>query len=361
MRFGMTALLLCWGCVGDEARLSAGGTGGAMSCPDGQSACAGACVSTDSDRDHCGGCGQACDAAELCSLGQCGSECQGATLQCGDECVDTSNDVDHCGDCDVVCAHPAYGQGVCSGGTCGIACDDDALVEDSGASCLGCAAATVMDAGPLAYWRLGEALGPSAIDASGNGLHGSYLSVGLAAPGVASDGDSAAVFGSPADSRVVRAPFDAFPADAITVEMWLRSSDATTNGTMLSYASAASANDFLIYNYKDLRIDRGPAIVNTGLALNDGQWHHLVVSWEGAGGALTIYVDGVVAFSEVFAVGEALTPGGALVLGQEQDCVDGCFEADQRFIGELDEVIVFDRVLDPAEVALHGRTVTCTP
>ena len=34
------------------------------------------------------------------------------------------------------------------------------------------------------------------------------------------------------------------------------------------------------------------AIACTGLVLNDGRWHHLCVTWQGAGGEWSLYING---------------------------------------------------------------------
>lgn len=49
----------------------------------------------------------------------------------------------------------------------------------------------------------------------------------------------------------------------------------------------------------------------------------------------------------------SIVPGGALVLGQDQDAVGGGFEPEQAFVGRLDEVSVYARVLSAQEVRDH--------
>ena len=59
-------------------------------CPKGQSACGNGCFNLDNDPGNCGGCGKACNAGEVCSLGVCAQVCAGGTSQCGAKCADTS-------------------------------------------------------------------------------------------------------------------------------------------------------------------------------------------------------------------------------------------------------------------------------
>ena len=50
---------------------------------------------------------------------------------------------------------------------------------------------------------------------------------------------------------------------------------------------------------------------------------------------------------------------GAVVLGQEQDGVASGYSPSQAYLGVLDEVIIYDRALDAAEILHHYRTLSC--
>jgi CUB/sushi domain-containing protein len=96
--------------------------------------------------------------------------------------------------------------------------------------------------------------------------------------------------------------------------------------------------------------------------LNDGLWHHLAVTWTSSGGAVRVYKDGALAFSGTLRSGTTLTSGGALVLGQDQDSVNGGFETAQAFPGQLDELALYPTALSAARVQAHrsaGLGTTC--
>lgn len=96
------------GCDEQDAGPDMGG-----SCDDGLQRCDdGECHDTETDPDHCGACGLACEAGRVCTDGACG--CEEGQTDCGDDgCRDTSSDRDHCGACGAAC-----GAGeVCSSGT----------------------------------------------------------------------------------------------------------------------------------------------------------------------------------------------------------------------------------------------------
>lgn len=82
-------------------------------CDLGELACGGGCVRADRDPAHCGACGSACAAGELCVAGACGASCPAPLASCSALCVDTESDPDHCGGCGVRCD-----TGLCIEGAC---------------------------------------------------------------------------------------------------------------------------------------------------------------------------------------------------------------------------------------------------
>lgn len=81
-------------------------------CSDSQALCDGQCVSTSSDRRHCGGCNQACPPRSGCFAGACVTCSETETL-CFDRCVSLADDPVNCGKCGARCDN-----GTCVGGAC---------------------------------------------------------------------------------------------------------------------------------------------------------------------------------------------------------------------------------------------------
>lgn len=92
----------------------AAGSGDAPVCPPYQAMCDGDCIPTSVDPNNCGGCGKVCEGEEVCSAGQCSSECLPGLSACESSCVDLDNDSAHCGECGAACED---GQG-CANGNC---------------------------------------------------------------------------------------------------------------------------------------------------------------------------------------------------------------------------------------------------
>ncbi|WP_437600519.1 MXAN_6577-like cysteine-rich protein [Sorangium sp. So ce590] len=106
-------------------------------CTDRQSQCGGLCVDIQTSDEHCGGCGNACEAEHRCAEGRCVEDddlgegggtdgCSEGWAECGGRCVDLEADPRNCGDCEVRCA----AEQVCEDGACACAAG---LTECAGA------------------------------------------------------------------------------------------------------------------------------------------------------------------------------------------------------------------------------------
>jgi hypothetical protein len=95
-------------------------------CAADRTCCGGGCANLRRDREHCGACGTACAAGELCLAGDCVS-CPPGNEICGDVCCpsfrsccdgtcvdDVQSNREHCGACGAACD----ADEVCDGGSC---------------------------------------------------------------------------------------------------------------------------------------------------------------------------------------------------------------------------------------------------
>jgi len=158
------------------------------------------------------------------------------------------------------------------------------------------------------------------------------------------------------DDYVIKNPVNNFPTTEITAEFWMKSSDTTKNGTPVSYAVSSNDNEFSIYNYKNFSPHIKGVAITTGVSANDGAWHHIAVTWRSFDGQIKLYKDGAVAFSNNIQAGQVMAQGGALVLGQEQDSVGDSFDVTQAFLGLIDEVRIYNRVLTASEIQDHRNS-----
>ena len=137
---------------------------------------------------------------------------------------------------------------------------------------------------------------------------------------------------------------------ALTIAFWMRTNDANP-GTVISYATKVGYivqdNALTLQDYAGFNLFVNNKTVFTSLNVNDGQWHHVAVTWESAGGTWHSYKDGVKIKSsvEAFQKGEVITGGGVLILGQEQDELGGGFNTEENFMGDISQMNIFDHVL----------------
>jgi hypothetical protein len=119
---------------------------GACVCPldEGALECGGVCVDPLTDVFNCGTCGNACAEGEVCNAeGECDLRCSGDLVRCGsppDEyCADLLSDPDNCSGCGLACEAPAHAFAVCDGGSCTFQCEagwvDVVTTDDDGCEC----------------------------------------------------------------------------------------------------------------------------------------------------------------------------------------------------------------------------------
>jgi hypothetical protein len=210
--------------------------------------------------------------------------------------------------------------------------------------------AIVLADAPVAYYRLEEVAGTSALDSSGNGHTGTYTSgpllaqAGLPQLGLAVSFDGI-------DDHVVTART---VATDFTLELWLLTTATSPVGTQ-AYQGAGllwadvggSANDFVLAALNDRAAfftgNPDTTVIGT-TPLNDGRWHH-VVATRTMGGAKQLYVDAVLE-----ATGST---NGSPLVAQAQIMVGGNTLDSRYFKGLIDEVAYYNAVLSPAQIQAH--------
>eukprot|EP01023_Acetabularia_acetabulum_P041229 TRINITY_DN400_c4_g1_i3.p1 TRINITY_DN400_c4_g1~~TRINITY_DN400_c4_g1_i3.p1 ORF type:complete len:1004 (+),score=177.52 TRINITY_DN400_c4_g1_i3:132-3143(+) len=187
------------------------------------------------------------------------------------------------------------------------------------------------------------------------------------------------------DDIAVKKDFKNFPTDQFTFEAWISTSDECHKGTIMSYAlnsteiapqkRSADFNHFVIFNpnnllachdyqYMDLEPDQPQSChytynnsITADFVEASGQWHHLAVTWDGKkNGNMKIYQDGMLVAEAVKQNTRPLLPGGAFMLGADQDCFGGCTDFQQGFYGLMDEVRIWSKVRNQDEIIRTMRT-----
>lgn len=206
---------------------------------------------------------------------------------------------------------------------------------------------------PRGYWRFGEASGTVANDETANNLDGSY--VGSPTLGVtgAVVGDTAVTLSGSA--QYVSIPDDNLldPGDTLSVECWIKraSSDAT-----LHFIVDKGDNGYLVYIDTDNKIKLGKkqvvgVIVSSTSTITDTNWHHIVVTKNGA--TSRVYIDG----ADVSSAGTNQTIA-ATALPLNWGRYSGTSSLGTDWAGSLDEAAIYGSALSLARVQVHYNAST---
>ena len=229
---------------------------------------------------------------------------------------------------------------------------------------------------PVAWWRFEEsakAVGGRARDHAGDRCPGEYRGTVASVPGLPGTGPGARAAHFNGKDTYVHVPLtDALRLDVLTVEFWFRSTQAFDArfwpGSAVFISTATSgpgSGDWLITAASQRRVDEGRLLAETGPRgktkdlylesregepLNDGFWHHVVLTRSEEGKAC-LYVDGalhasgndgrgrIVAERALNIGGESIHPGG------------------KYLEGEMDEVAIYALVLSAERVRTHYEAI----
>jgi hypothetical protein len=203
--------------------------------------------------------------------------------------------------------------------------------------------------GAVAYWRLGETSGTTAVDVIGgaNGTISGGVTLGQA--GALADGDKAMGFNGTATGKIVT-PSLTLPSPS-TIELWIKTTSAPSDHALVSNRSgAASANEVFV----GLTVGQPDVYSGAGFVgvdsrrVDDGQFHHVVYVMSGT--AVTFYVDGVAGTTVAHArtafaapIGIGAEPSGGLPVN-----------------GLIDDVAIYPTALTAPQIAAHYAARTFT-
>ena len=210
------------------------------------------------------------------------------------------------------------------------------------------------------YTGSGDALAPSL-------QIGAYQNDGSGTPGEFKMLEMVALSGISGD-RIAHINFEKVPTTSSTKiydernELWTLQGNAKVEsfgqtpeatqlqGSILSYAVGRDrpANDYLIYNPRNIRLYINNAAVDTGVKANDGAWHHIAISRQQSDNEIKTYKDGVLESTKYIpqTAGYSIENAGTMILGQDQDVEGGGFVSDQSWKGAMSDLRIWDTILD---------------
>ena len=174
-----------------------------------------------------------------------------------------------------------------------------------------------------------------------------------------STGKFGQAFSLPATSAAVLLPNQALNGVGdVTFAVWIRTTD--TIAAIVAGANSGQSNEYLLFitaGALQLWVKGAASVAFSAPGLTDNTYHHLV--WvRRLSGINEIYMDGVLRGTQTLPTGTLTIGNNGLWLGQEQDCLGDCFDANQALLGSMDEVGLYDRALSATEIgALSEKTL----
>ena len=151
------------------------------------------------------------------------------------------------------------------------------------------------------------------------------------------------------NGRIRRNNFTTFPTTAIT-EIYVNSNNEGANDGILSYASEADDNDFMLMGSRSLRIHKKEGTLHTLVSVSDGNFHIVNASWRSIDGSTEVWKDGFKEWTRSnWQVGDPITSGGNFAIAGDQDSIDGGYQANQAHFGDFTEVLIFNTYLNTAQ------------
>lgn len=137
----------------------------------------------------------------------------------------------------------------------------------------------------------------------------------------------------------------------LTVSAWVKWTSTADMAIANNYGGAVNGIDhFYLYqtsNRVRLLVDDGAdtAVAEHGSALNDGNWHHVVATYEYSTKTAKLYIDGALSATD--------TTAGSADLGQRDFWIGRArqnYSGDRYFSGSIDQVAMWERVLSLEEI-----------
>ncbi|XP_023931599.1 adhesion G protein-coupled receptor L2 [Lingula anatina] len=139
----------------------------------------------------------------------------------------------------------------------------------------------------------------------------------------------------------------------LTITMWVRVPNSTTDGTLLSYSTRNYSNLIQITAGRTVKFSLHGETRDTGLMLQHGFWVHLAFTWSAIDGSWFVYENGAkisLPYMDTVGKRKPILRGGDMILGQSYLGQNGHVQYDSPFIGDLSHVNIWKQVLSEDEI-----------
>lgn len=190
----------------------------------------------------------------------------------------------------------------------------------------------------VGWWRLDEASGVTASDSSGNGNDGTLINMDPANDWVSGQRDGALDFDGWNDYVTCGSDQSLDITDDITIALWLRADDFDGDPDIITKGVYYESYSIWLTSLGLIRFALNNDRLASNATLSTGMWYHIAVTR--SSNERKIYVDGQEDTSDIY--GSAIgTTGRALTISTSS----------YPFDGRVDDVRIYDRALEPEEVA----------
>lgn len=237
--------------------------------------------------------------------------------------------------------------------------------------------AAVLGSVPALYWRLGETVGTTAADTSGNGNTGTYTgtyTLGQSSLLSSDSSDASVSVGSASASGYIQSSYSApwVAGSKVSIECWAKwtaqgDADTTNGGAGIFATAGTNTHLYLTINtqasasgsagdvwFTPDRLSASPACTWTGATTKAGT-HHYVLTFDEAADTAELFVDGVSKGTKTVTTAYSTAETQTFKAGD-----DGL----TQWQGLVDEVAVYTRILSAAEIQQHfyaGATGPISP
>lgn len=196
----------------------------------------------------------------------------------------------------------------------------------------------------------------NANDESGNGNHGTVQGAILAKDRF---GNTDSAYSFKDGPEVIYLKPEAMDGlNVFSLSLWLKTTASFPgNGHFNHFFSAANSsvdNEFLLPLMRQNNSISYPCIkgkclptIASSTVINDGKWHQ--ITYVRSSSLIKVFIDGELNFKWDTAPSDTLNVD-SLVIGADQDCVGGCWANREDYIGELDDIHIYNRVLSEPEI-----------
>lgn len=154
------------------------------------------------------------------------------------------------------------------------------------------------------------------------------------------------------NGRLIRNSFSGFPTEQVSV-FFVNATNETSDDALLSYASSASSNEFLLFSTNSLNVFRANSSTNSSTSFNGGSFNIGTTTWQGSNGGTSVWKNGSRDYNITgFQTGTSMTAGGTLAIGAEQDAINGGYDAAQDHLGDIAEIAIYNLALNQAQIVI---------